>query len=65
MMSTVDEEESQVSLPKKMDLYTAMLLLSFIAISIGCIVLAIDLLSRYDFEIVPPGELKSNADLAP
>lgn len=64
MMSTVDEEESQVSLPKKMDLYTAMLLLSFIAISIGCIVLAIDL-SRYDFEIVPPGELKSNADLAP
>ncbi|MFM8579224.1 MAG: hypothetical protein ACKOCN_10580 [Planctomycetaceae bacterium] len=64
MMSTVDEEEIQVSLPKKMDLYTAMLLLSFIAISIGCIVLAIDL-SRYDFEIVPPGELKSNADLAP
>jgi hypothetical protein len=64
-MATNDEQEGQGPAPKKqMDLYTAMLLLSFIAISIGCIVLALDL-SRYDFQIVPPGELKSNADLAP
>ena len=59
------EEDVQGPEPKKvMDLYTAMLLLSFIAISIGCIVLALDL-SRYEFAIAPPGELKSNTDLTP
>jgi hypothetical protein len=36
--------------PPSMNVYTAMLLLAFVAISIGCLMLALDL-SRYGFEI--------------
>jgi len=39
------------------NVYTAMLVLSFIAIAVGCIVLALDL-GRYNFEIQPPAALR-------
>lgn len=46
-----------------MDIYTAMLILAFVAISIGCVILALDL-TRYRnpqtgaIEIVPPADLR-------
>lgn len=45
-----------------MDIYTAMLILAFVAISIGCVILALDL-TRYrnpegTIEIVPPADLR-------
>ena len=39
------------------NVYTAMIVLSFVAIAIGCIVLALDL-ARYDFQIVPPSDMR-------
>ncbi len=39
------------------NVYTAMLILAFIAIAVGCIVLALDL-GRYNFEIQPPAGMK-------
>ena len=43
--------------PPPVNVYTAMLVLSFIAIAVGCIVLALDL-GRYNFEIQPPAALR-------
>ena len=46
-----------------MDIYTAMLILAFVAISVGCVLLALDL-TRYRnpetraIEIVPPADLR-------
>jgi len=40
------------------NVYTAMLVLSFIAIAVGCIFLAIDL-NRYGFQVQPPGDVRS------
>ena len=39
------------------NVYTAMIVLSFVAIAIGCIVLALEL-SEYDFKIVPPSDMR-------
>lgn len=39
------------------NVYTAMLILAFIAIAVGCMVLALDL-GRYNFEIQPPAGMK-------
>ena len=39
------------------NVYTAMLVLSFIAIAVGCLFLALDLW-RYDFKILPPSDLR-------
>lgn len=39
------------------NVYTAMLVLSFIAIAVGCIVLALDL-ARYGFDIQPPAGMR-------
>lgn len=50
----------------RMDIYTAMLILAFVAISIGCVVLALDL-TRYrnpqsgEIEIMPPANLRVDA----
>ena len=46
----------------RMDIYTAMLILAFVAISIGCVILALDL-TRYrnpagEIEIMPPANLR-------
>lgn len=38
--------------PPPVNVYTAMLILAFVAISIGCLMLALDL-SRYGFAIQP------------
>jgi hypothetical protein len=40
------------------NVYTAMLVLSFIAIAVSCIFLALDL-NRYGFQVQPPGDVKS------
>ncbi|MGA0041000.1 MAG: hypothetical protein ACO3NZ_14235 [Pirellulales bacterium] len=40
--------------PPPVNVYTAMLLLAFVAISIGCLMLALDL-NRYGFQITPNG----------
>ncbi len=50
----------------RMDIYTAMLVLAFVAISIGCVILALDL-TRYrnpqsgEIEIMPPANLRVDA----
>lgn len=50
----------------RMDIYTAMLILAFVAISIGCVILALDL-TRYrnpqsgEIEIMPPANLRVDA----
>ena len=41
-----------------MNVYTAMLVLSFVAISIGCLVLALDM-NQYEFKMEPPENLKA------
>ncbi|MBL6831643.1 MAG: hypothetical protein ISQ70_09510 [Pirellulales bacterium] len=46
-----DKDESDAG-PPPMNVYTAMLLLAFVAISVGCLMLALDL-NRYGFEIKP------------
>lgn len=38
--------------PPPVNVYTAMLLLAFVAISVGCLMLALDL-AQYNFEIKP------------
>lgn len=50
-------DDSQPASRPPVNVYTAMLVLSFIAIAVGCIVLALDL-GRYNFEIQPPAALK-------
>jgi hypothetical protein len=39
------------------NIYTAMLVLSFIAIAVGCVVLSLDL-ARYDFKLQPTANEK-------
>ncbi|MBU6221525.1 MAG: hypothetical protein KGR24_02110 [Planctomycetes bacterium] len=50
-------DDSQPASRPPVNVYTAMLVLSFIAIAVGCIVLALDL-GRYNFEIQPPAALR-------
>ena len=50
-------DDSQPASRPQVNVYTAMLILSFIAIAIGCIVLALDL-GRYQFEIQPAAEYR-------
>lgn len=50
-------DDSQSASRPPINVYTAMLILSFIAIAVGCIVLALDL-GRYNFEIQPPSSLR-------
>ncbi len=50
------DDQQPVSRPP-VNVYTAMLLLSFVAIAVGCIVLALDL-ARYDFQIQPPPNMR-------
>jgi hypothetical protein len=47
-----DDSTEKGSRRPAVNVYTAMLVLAFLAISIGCIVLALDL-ARYDFQIQP------------
>jgi hypothetical protein len=49
--------DSQPTSRPPVNVYTAMLVLSFIAIAAGCIVLALDL-ARYDFKIQPPADMR-------
>jgi hypothetical protein len=46
-----DDTDDRGSSPP-MNVYTAMLLLAFVAISVGCLVIALDL-AQYGFEIKP------------
>ena len=46
-------DDQQPASRPPVNVYTAMLLLAFVAIAIGCVVLALDL-ARYDFQILPP-----------
>lgn len=48
-----DESENSGRPPMPMDNYTAMLILSFVAISIGCLILAIELY-RDGLPLTPP-----------
>ena len=51
-------DNSGYSAPRPaMNVYTAMLVLSFVAISIGCLVLSLDL-NQYEFKMEPPGDMK-------
>jgi hypothetical protein len=50
-------DDPQPATRPPVNVYTAMLVLSFIAIAVGCIVLALDL-GRYNFEIQPPTEFR-------
>ena len=50
-------DDQQPASRPPVNVYTAMLLLSFVAIAIGCIVLALDL-ARYDFKIQPPSSMR-------
>jgi hypothetical protein len=54
--SSMADDQQPVSRPP-VNVYTAMLLLSFVAIAVGCIVLALDL-ARYDFQIQPPPNMR-------
>lgn len=49
-------DDSQTT-PPPVNVYTAMLVLSFIAIAVGCIMLALDL-ADYEFKIQPPASVK-------
>jgi hypothetical protein len=46
-----DNDEQKAGTPP-VNVYTAMLLLAFVAISVGCLMLALDL-AQYNFEIKP------------
>ncbi len=46
-----DNDDNDAGTPP-MNVYTAMLLLAFVAISIGCLMLVLDL-AQYNFEIKP------------
>jgi hypothetical protein len=41
-----DEGGTDVNLPQPMNIYTSMLVLSFLALAIGCLLLALELWSR-------------------
>jgi len=49
--------KSSPSTRPPVNVYTAMLVLAFIAISIACIVLALDL-NQYNFQLVPPPDVR-------
>jgi hypothetical protein len=54
--SSMADDQQPASRPP-VNVYTAMLLLAFVAIAIGCVVLALDL-ARYDFQIQPPSGMR-------
>ena len=49
--------DDQQTTPPPVNVYTAMLVLSFIAIAVGCIMLAL-YLGNYDFQIQPPAGMR-------
>ncbi|MEI8227480.1 MAG: hypothetical protein WCH77_04365 [Planctomycetota bacterium] len=49
--------DDQQTTPPPVNVYTAMLVLSFIAIAVGCIMLAL-YLAKYDFQIQPPAGMR-------
>lgn len=49
--------DDQQTTPPPVNVYTAMLVLSFVAIAVGCILLALEL-SEYQFQIQPPASMR-------
>ena len=56
-MSTDLDPDRQSRARPPVNVYTAMLVLSFIAIAVGCIFLALDL-NRYNFQLQPPPDVR-------